>query len=147
MPTTALPNSTPWEAPFRTKPDLSHFQILESCAHILIPMETHPSKLGTHVLDGFFLGLSHKSEGWRFWVPLKGKIVEAWNVQIFEGDFNFKEDKANELEVRKWEISLEGQDTSIMSCQHNGPPFITDNSSSLIFPSRPPPVTVPTPAP
>lgn len=147
MPTSSLPETTPWEACFGSKPDLSHFLISGSSAHNLIPAETNPSKLGTRVLEGLFVGLSHKSEGWRCWVPSKGKIIEAWNVQIFEWDFTFMEDQANALEVRKWEMGLEGCDTSIQSRQPSGPPFIQDNRTSLSTPPLPTPSFLTIPAP
>ena len=101
--TKMVKDSTPYEAWFYRKPNVSHFKIFESTCFVYIPSQQR------HKLDGkfvrcVFIGYSEESKAYRCHDPLTNKLYVSRDVIFDEGEVYFK----NKGEVKVMNPHIEG---------------------------------------
>ena len=73
-PTTAVPNSTPYEIWYKKKPKVDHLRVWGCVAYVHIQKDKR-EKLGWHSEKCIFIGYPTGTKGWRFWNPGTKKVV------------------------------------------------------------------------
>jgi hypothetical protein len=69
--TTSLQGSTPYEAFYGSKPDLSHLRVWGCIAYVLIQKDKRPlGSLGAHMEKCIFIGYVQGYKGWKFYNPV-----------------------------------------------------------------------------
>ncbi|KAK4691106.1 putative transposase, partial [Phenoliferia sp. Uapishka_3] len=108
-PTRALDNTkhagkTPCEAATGVRPDVSNLRRVGCKAIIHVPQDDHPSKLRERGFEAAFVGYMSDNAGWRFYVPSLRRVVEAIDVDFFEGTFFCERTEEEETELQAWEF-------------------------------------------
>lgn len=73
-PTSSLPHSTPFEAFYGCKPDVSHLRIWGCLAYVHVQKDKRGS-LGSHMEKAIFIGYPPGYKGWKFYNPATKKVV------------------------------------------------------------------------
>ena len=95
--------STPYEAWFYTKTNVSHFKIFGSTCFVYIPSQQR-QKLDGKSVRCVFIGYSEESKAYRCHDPLTNKLYVSRDVIFDEGEVYFK----NEGEVKVMTPHIEG---------------------------------------
>jgi len=74
MPTSPLPNSTPYETLYGKKPDVSHLRVFGSLAYVHIKKDKRHG-LSPHMEKAIFIGYPTQYKGWEFYNPATKKII------------------------------------------------------------------------
>ena len=74
MPTSVLPDSTPFTALFNKKPDVSLLRVFGSLAYVHIWKDKRVG-LSSHVEKAIFIGYPTQFKGWEFCNPDSKKII------------------------------------------------------------------------
>ena len=86
--TSALPDSTPHEAFFGSKPDLSMLRVWGCTAYVLIQRDKRPlGSLGTHMEKCVFIGYPQGYKGWKFYNPVTRKVAISERADFDERYF------------------------------------------------------------
>ena len=86
--TSALPDSTPHEAFYGTKPNLSMLRVWGCTAYVLIQRDKRLlGSLGTHMEKCVFLGYPQGYKGWKFYNPVTKKLVISERADFDEHYF------------------------------------------------------------
>jgi hypothetical protein len=86
--TSALPDKTPHEAFYGSKPDLSRLRVWGCTAHVLIQRDKRPlGSLGSHMEKCVFLGYPQGYKGWKFYNPVTKKVVISERADFDERYF------------------------------------------------------------
>lgn len=75
-PSSARPGTTPYEAWFGVKPNVSNLRIFGSLAYVHVQKDKHGA-LGSHSEKCIFLGYPDGYKGWRFFNPLTKRVIIA----------------------------------------------------------------------
>ena len=73
-PSAALPNTTPYEAWFGVKPDVSNLGIFGSLVYVHVQKDKRGA-LGSHMEKCIFLGYAVGYKGWRFYNPATKRCI------------------------------------------------------------------------
>ena len=76
MPTSALPNSTPFEALYGKKPDVSLFRVFGSLAYVHIQKDKRKG-LSPHMEKAVFIGYPTQYKGWEFYNTVTKKFIKS----------------------------------------------------------------------
>ncbi|MGH7238798.1 MAG: hypothetical protein ACREHG_01900, partial [Candidatus Saccharimonadales bacterium] len=74
MPTSPLPNSTPYESLYGKKPDVSLFRVFGSLAYVHIQKDKRTG-LSPHMEKAIFVGYPAQYKGWEFYNPATHKFI------------------------------------------------------------------------
>src|SRR6185369_1893658 len=74
VPTSAVPNTTPFEVWYRKKPDVGHLRVWGCVAYVHIQRDKR-DKLGSHMEKCIFIGYPDGIKGWKFYNPTTHKVV------------------------------------------------------------------------
>src|SRR6201992_164390 len=86
MPTSSLPNSTPYEALYGKKPDVSLFRVFGSLAYVHIKKDKR-SGLSAHMEKAIFVGYPAQFKGWEFFNPVSKKVLVSDRADLYETVF------------------------------------------------------------
>src|SRR6202162_1887385 len=86
LPTSALPDSTPFEAWHGYKPNLADFRVFGCRAYVHVGKDKRKS-LESHSLNCIFLGFEPGVKGWKCYDPLARKVVISRDVLFDESRF------------------------------------------------------------
>ncbi|GAA5918781.1 hypothetical protein JCM5296_005484 [Sporobolomyces johnsonii] len=89
-PTTALKNSTPYQAYYGSPPDLYNLRAWGCVAYLHRSPEgpKGPHKLAPRAVKARFIGYPADQRGWLFWIPDQHKVVTAWSALFREEEFD-----------------------------------------------------------
>src|SRR5882757_451652 len=86
--TSALPDQTPFEAFYGTKPDLSMLRVWGCTAYVLIQRDKRPlGSLGSHMEKCVFIGYPQGYKGWKFYNPVTKKVIISERADFDERFF------------------------------------------------------------
>ena len=112
--TSALPDSTPHEALYRTKPDPSMLHVWGCTAYVLIQKDKWPlGSLGTHMEKCVFIEYPQGCKGWKFYNPVTKKVVISERADFDEHYFMLQRHSAPHLPPPHPDMLLE---TPLTSC-------------------------------
>ena len=83
LPTSPLPNTTPYEAFYKRKPNVSHLRVWGCTAYVYIQKDKRKS-LEPHVEKCVFLGYPTGYKGWKFYNPTTRKVIISETAQFDE---------------------------------------------------------------
>ena len=108
---------TPFELWKWWKPSLRHTWVWGCPVEISI-YNPHLRKLDLRAINGYFIGYSEKSKGYKFYCPLNSlTIVESKVAKFLEND-------NNNGSVQPWNIDLNGSEATEISLTTEGEGFI-----------------------
>ena len=91
-PTSARPGTTPYEAFYGRKPDVSHLRIWGCLAYVHVQKDKRAA-LGSHMEKCIFIGYPPGYKGWKFYNPDTKKVVIAeravFDERFFPGTKNW----------------------------------------------------------
>src|SRR6266702_3595397 len=86
--TSALPEATPHEAFYCSKPDISMLRVWGCTAYVLIQRDKRPlGSLGSHMEKCIFIGYPQCYKGWKFYNPVTKKVVISERADFDEHFF------------------------------------------------------------
>ena len=82
-PTSAVPDSTPYERWYKKKPKVGHLRVWGCVAYVYIQKDKRPH-LGFHSEKCIFIGYPEGVKGWRFWNPETKKVIISERAEFDE---------------------------------------------------------------
>ena len=73
---------TPYEKYFKKKPTVDNYQVFVAHTFVFKNKQQQSCKLDTKSFKGYFTGYSNTSKAYRFWDPLRDKIIESSDFRL-----------------------------------------------------------------
>ncbi|THH18978.1 hypothetical protein EUX98_g8863, partial [Antrodiella citrinella] len=88
-PSRAIPNSTPHEMFFGTKPDVSSLRVFGSRCHVRVD-PSNRKKTSAHSVEGIFCGFARGYKAYYIWIPSLHRFSVSRDVIVYENLFGIK---------------------------------------------------------
>src|SRR6266568_4582288 len=128
--TSALPEATPHEAFYCSKPDLSMLRVWGCTAYVLIQRDKQPlGSLGLHMEKCIFIGYPQGYKGWKFYNPVTKKVVISERADFDEHFFMLQRHSVPHLPL-PWPNSLLETPTTTLSLPDLSEEFFDTHTDS-----------------
>ena len=105
-PTTAVDDSTPYEALTGVKPNVKHLRVFGCTTYAHVPNDEQ-SKLNSKARKSILMGYRTDTKGYRLYDPKRGKVFYSRDVQFNELECGVEKESCEQYERRYVELELE----------------------------------------